>query len=173
MKKLLALLLVLCMLLPAAASALADGQEAAAGFFDDMDEYDEEESYYVIGSDEDTFAGLYKRMCVNLDLKENPIPEPEEDMGEMGSETLYATVLKDDDESYEFIGFCRTPDGKDRYICWSWTGIHEDGSVIGMLVFYTADGKYLGNIQRDLSAGTSTSSHNCPYFVPGEPINKK
>ena len=132
-----------------------------------------EESYYVIGSSENTFAGLHKRMCVNLDLKANPIPEPDEDMGTFGSETVHAKVLKDDSESYEYIGYCRGWDGKDRYICWAWTGLHEDGSTIGMLVFYTPDGKYLGNIQRDLSAGTSTSSHNSPYYVPGEPINKK
>jgi hypothetical protein len=131
------------------------------------------DSSYLIGSSENTFAGLYKRMCVNLDLKKNPIPEPDEDMGAIGSETLHAKVLKDDSESYEYIGYCRGWDGKDRYICWSWTGIHEDGSTIAMLVFYSPDGKYLGNIQRDLSAGTSTSSHNSPYYVPGEPINKK
>ena len=131
------------------------------------------DSPYVIGSSENTFAGLHQRMCVNLDLKANPIPEPDEDMGAIGSETLHAKVLKDDSESYEYIGYCRGWDGKERYICWSWTGIHEDGSTIAMLVFYTPDGKYLGNIQRDLSAGTSTSSHNSPYYVPGEPINKK
>ena len=131
------------------------------------------DSPYVIGSSENTFAGLHQRMCVNLDLKANPIPKPDEDMGAIGSETLHAKVLKDDSESYEYIGYCRGWDGKDRYICWSWTGIHEDGSTIAMLVFYTPDGKYLGNIQRDLSAGTSTSSSRCPYYVPGEPINKK
>ncbi len=134
---------------------------------------DTEDSPYVIGSTENTFSGLHQRMCVNLDLKANPIPKPDEDMGAIGSETLHAKVLKDDSESYEYIGYCRGWDGKDRYICWSWTGIHEDGSTIAMLVFYTPDGKYLGNIQRDLSAGTSTSSHNSPYYVPGEPINKK
>ncbi len=131
------------------------------------------DSPYVIGSSENTFAGLHQRMCVNLDIKANPIPKPDEDMGAIGSETLHAKVLKDDSESYEYIGYCRGWDGKDRYICWSWTGIHEDGSTIAMLVFYTPDGKYLGNIQRDLSAGTSTSSSRCPYYVPGEPINKK
>ena len=134
---------------------------------------DTEDSPYVIGSTENTFSGLHQRMCVNLDLKANPIPKPDEDMGAIGSETLHAKVLKDDSESYEYIGYCRGWDGKDRYICWSWTGIHEDGSTIAMLVFYTPDGKYLGNIQRDLSAGTSTSSSRCPYYVPGEPINKK
>ncbi|MBO7727480.1 MAG: zinc ribbon domain-containing protein [Oscillospiraceae bacterium] len=134
---------------------------------------DTEDSPYVIGSTENTFAGLHQRMCVNLDLKANPIPKPDEDMGAIGSETLHAKVLKDDSETYEYIGYCRGWDGKDRYICWSWTGIHEDGSTIAMLVFYTPEGKYLGNIQRDLSAGTSTSSSRCPYYVPGEPINKK
>ena len=91
----------------------------------------------------------------------------------LGLSRAFNKVLKDDSESYEYIGYCRGWDGKDRYICWAWTGLHEDVSTIGMLVFYTPDGKYLGNIQRDLSAGTSTSSHNSPYYVPGEPINKK
>ena len=130
------------------------------------------DSFYVIGSSENTFAGLYKRMCVNLDLKKNPIPEPDEDMGNIGDETLHAKVLKDDSESYEYIGYCRGRDGTNRYICWSWVGDHQDGSTIAMLVFYTADGKYLGNIQRDLTAGTSTSSSRCPYYIPGEPLNK-
>ena len=129
-------------------------------------------SPYIIGSSENTFAGLYKRMCVNLDLKKNPIPTPDEDFGSIGSETLYAKVLKDDAESYEYIGYCRGANGINHYICWSWEGYHADGSVIEMMVFYTTDGKYLGNIQFDRTAGTSTSSHNSPYFVPGEPLNK-
>ena len=93
----------------------------------------------MIGSSENTFAGLHQRMCVNLDIKANPIPKPDEDMGAIGSETLHAKVLKDDSESYEYIGYCRGWDGKDRYICWSWTGIHEDGSTIAMLGMFPAE----------------------------------
>ena len=133
-----------------------------------------EESYYVIGSSENTFAGLHRRMCVNLDLKANPIPEPDEKRDTYGTgDYEYIKVLKDDDKSYEFIGYVRGATGQDRYIIWSWTGYHEDGSVIGQTVYYMLDGKYLGNIQRDRTAGTSTSSSRCPYYVPGEPINKK
>lgn len=131
------------------------------------------DSPYIIGTSENTFSGLYKRMCVNLDLKKNPFPKPDEDLGAVGNETLFAKVLKDDSETYEYVGFLRSKDGTDRYLMWAWTGYHRDGSVIEMDVFYSTDGKYLGNIQRDRTAGTSTSSHRSPYFVPGEPLNKE
>ena len=130
-------------------------------------------SFYIIGTSENTFAGLYKRMCVNLDLKKNPFPTPDEDLGSVDSETLYAKVLKDDSETYEYVGYLRAKNGSTKYLMWAWTGYHKDGDVIEMDVFYTPDGKYLGNIQRDRTAGTSTSSHRSPYYVPGEPLNKE
>ena len=132
------------------------------------------DSPYLIGSSENTFAGLHQRMCVNLDLKANPIPKPDEKLSTYGTgDYEYVKVLKDDSRSYEFIGYVRGVTGEDRYIIWSWTGLHEDGSTINQTVYYMLDGKYLGNIQRDHTAGTSTSSSRCPYYVPGEPINKK
>ena len=132
------------------------------------------DSPYVIGSSENTFAGLHQRMCVNLDLKANPIPKPDEKLSTYGTgDYEYVKVLRDDSKSYEFIGYVRGVTGEDRYIIWSWTGLHEDGSTINQTVYYMLDGKYLGNIQRDRTAGTSTSSSRCPYYVPGEPINKK
>ncbi len=130
-------------------------------------------SFYIIGTSENTFAGFYKRMCVNLDLKKNPFPTPDEDLGSVDSETLYAKVLKDDSETYEYVGYLRAKNGSTKYLMWAWTGYHKDGDVIEMDVFYTPDGKYLGNIQRDRTAGTSTSSHRSPYYVPGEPLNKE
>ena len=133
-----------------------------------------EVSPYLIGSSENTFTGLHQRMCVNIDLKANPIPKPDEKLSTYGSgDYEYVKVLKDDNKSYEFIGYVRGVTGEDRYIIWSWTGLHEDGSTINQTVYYMLDGKYLGNIQRDRTAGTSTSSSRCPYYVPGEPINKK
>ena len=131
-------------------------------------------SPYLIGTSENTFAGLHQRMCNNLDLKNNPIPKPDEKLSTYGTgDYEYVKVLKDDNKSYEFIGYVRGLTGEDRYIIWSWTGLHEDGSTINQTVYYMLDGKYLGNIQRDRSAGTSTSSSRCPYYVSGEPINKK
>ena len=133
-----------------------------------------EVSPYLIGSSENTFTGLHQRMCVNLDLKANPIPKPDEKLSTYGTgDYEYVKVLKDDNKSYEFIGYVRGVTGEDRYIIWSWTGLHEDGSTINQTVYYMLDGKYLGNIQRDRTAGTSTSSSRCPYYVPGEPLNKK
>ncbi len=132
------------------------------------------DSPYVISSSENTFTGLHKRMCINLDLKAHPIPVPDEKLDTyLTGDYEYAKVLKDDSKSYEFIGYVRSVTGEDRYIIWSWIGLHEDGSTIGQTVYYMLDGKYLGNIQRDITAGTSTSSSRCPYYVPGEPINKK
>ena len=137
-------------------------------------EVKEEESYYLIGTSENTFAGLHARMCINLDLNKNPIPTPEEEVDTYGTgDKVFATVLKDDSTSYEYVGYVRGVTGENKYIIWSWTGLHEDGSVINQTVYYMLDGKYLGNIQRDRTAGTSTSSSRCPYFVPSEPINKK
>lgn len=133
----------------------------------------QDNSPYIIGTSENTFAGLYKRMCINLDLKKNPFPTPDEDLGPCGSETLFAKVLKDDSQTYEYVGYLRAKDGATKYLMWAWTGYHKDGDVIEMDVFYTPDGKYLGNIQRDRTAGTSTSSHRSPYYVPGEPLNKE
>ena len=131
-------------------------------------------SPYLIGTSENTFAGLHARMCINLDLNKNPIPTPEEEVDTYGTgDKVFATVLKDDSTSYEYVGYVRGVTGENKYIIWSWTGLHEDGSVINQTVYYMLDGKYLGNIQRDRTAGTSTSSSRCPYFVPSEPINKK
>lgn len=129
-------------------------------------------SAYIIGSTENTFAGLYKRMCVNLDLKTNPVPTPDQEEGKYGNGHYeYVKVLKDDSETYEYIGYVRYADGTNRYMVRCWRGYHKDGAIIEMDVYYTLDGKYIGNIQRDLSAGTSTSSHNSPYYIPGEPMN--
>ena len=111
----------------------------------------------------------------SLDLKKHPLPKPDTDLDPMNSdgEYEYVYMLKDDDSSYEYIGYVCTKRDVKEYIVWSWVGYHEDGSVIGMDVYYTLEGKYLGNIQRDYSAGTSTSSHRCPYYIPGQPLNKK
>ncbi|MBP3210790.1 MAG: zinc ribbon domain-containing protein [Oscillospiraceae bacterium] len=133
-----------------------------------------ENSPYLIGTSENTFAGLHARMCINLDLNKNPIPTQVEEVDTYGTgDRVFATVLKDDSTSYEYVGYVRGVTGENKYIIWSWTGLHEDGSVINQTVYYMLDGKYLGNIQRDRTAGTSTSSSRCPYFVPSEPINKK
>lgn len=166
MKRLLSLLLsavLLLCLVPAAMAAPSQKSEPV-----------DPAEFYTIGEDENTFAGLYERMCVNLDLKKNPLPEADTDLDPMNSDGEYEHVyiLKDDETSYEYIGHVCTKHDKLEYIVWTWIGFHEDGSIIGMDVFYTLEGKYLGNIQHDYSAGTSTSSHRCPYYIPGEPLNK-
>ena len=173
MKRALSLLLVLVLLLClvpaqlAAASSLKKGSSSSVKT--------DPAEFYTIGDTEDTFSGLYDRMCVSLDLKKHPLPKPDTDLDPMNSdgEYEYVYMLKDDDSSYEYIGYVCTKRDVKEYIVWSWVGYHEDGSVIGMDVYYTLEGKYLGNIQRDYSAGTSTSSHRCPYYIPGQPLNKK
>ena len=161
---LLAAILVFSLVLPV--SAFGDGKT--------MEELIAE--YYTIGAEENTFSGLYNRMCVDLDLRIFPIPIPTETAreGEYGNSGEYETVavLKDDDESYETIGYVCTKAGIREFIVRSWRGRHRDESEIGMDVYYSLDGSYLGNIQHDYTAGTASSSHRCPYFVPGEPINK-
>ncbi len=128
-----------------------------------------EESYYVIGASEDTFAGLYKKMCVNLDLKKYPIPEPEEDGSIYGTgDYERITVLKDDAETYETIGYVYSPKDKPLYIIRSWIGYHEEGVVIRMQVYYSLEGTYIGNIKFDLTNGLSNSSTRVPYYIPSE-----
>ncbi len=135
---------------------------------------DKNSSPYIIGTSENTFSGLHKAMCVNLDLKKNPLPTFDENLGEyMDGDYEYGKVLKDDSTSYEYIGYVKGKLNENKYIVRLWRGYHKDGSIIEMVVYYTVDGKYLGNIQRDRTAGTSTSSHNSPYYIPGEPINKE
>lgn len=173
MKRLFALLLAIAIFFSLASAACADESISQRLLREMKEKQQEETEFYIIGDSEDTFAGLYNRMCVNLDLKENPIPEPDTELGDYGGgEYEYARIMKDDATSSEYVGYVRTSNGQDLYIIWSWMGYHKDGSIIGMDVYYQLDGKYLGNIQRDYSAGTSTSSHNSPYFVPGQPMNK-
>lgn len=173
MKRLIALFLIIAAFASITSVSYADNKVSTKTLSKLFENEDTVTDYYVIGSDENTFNGLYKRMCVNLDLKKNPIPVPDTEIeGYNNGEYEYARVMKDDDESYEYIGYVRSSKGTDLYIVWNWTGFHKDGSIIGMVVYYQLDGKYLGNIQRDYSAGTSTSSHKSPYFVPGEPMNK-
>ena len=64
------------------------------------------DSPYIIGTSENTFAGLYKKMCVNLDLKKNPVPIPHTEEGQYdGGQYEYVNVLKNDTETYEYIGY--------------------------------------------------------------------
>lgn len=159
---LLSLVLVLCLLPAPAVLALSDAEE------------EDPAAFYLIGDEADSFSALYDRMCVNLRLKKQPLPEPDTE-GEpfnASGEHEFVYVLKDDESSYEYIGYIHDRRENPKYIVWNWTGFHKDGSIIGMEVFYSLDGKYLGNIQHDYTAGTSTSSHRCPYYIPGEPINK-
>ena len=159
----LAALLLLCLIPLHPVSAYADTKKETP------------EEHYTIGTDENTFKGLYQRMCTNLDLKKYPIPVADETLEGRysGGEYEEVRILKDDDTSYEYIGHLYTRQGTKQYIIWNWMGFHKDGTVIGMDVYSTLDGKYLGNIQHNYSEGTSTSSHNSPYNVPGEPMNKE
>ena len=160
LRALLCMLLALVMVLSVACTAFAADEET-------------EDDYYIIGAEEDTFGGLYKRMCIDLDLKKHPVPEPDE----LGDE--YATddyevikVLKDDDETYEYIGYVYSSKDEPLYIIRRWIGYHRDGVIIAMDVYYSTDGKYIGNIQRDLTNGLSNSSSRMPYYIPSQGTHK-
>ena len=170
MKRALSFILVLMLIV-----CLVPLQAAAAGTVKkEADPEPDPAEYYTIGDSENTYAGLYDRMCQSLDLKKHPLPEADTKGNTYGTKDYeYVYILKDDETSYEYIGKVFNKSGKELYIVWNWIGYHEDGSVIGMQVYYTTKGQYLGNIQRDYTAGTSTSSHRSPYFIKGEPINKK
>ena len=134
----------------------------------------EAEEFYAVGSDVNTFADLYDILCHSIDIKSNPIPEPDTKTGNYGNGQFeYVKVIKDDDDSYEYIGYVCSDNGSKRFIVRNWTGYHKDGSIIGMVVYYQLNGRYLGNIRRDYSSGASTSSHRCPYSIIGEPLVNK
>ena len=123
-------------------------------------------AFYTIGKSEKTFSGVYSRMHLYLDLNTFPIPEPDT------SNYSYVTgqhdefyVLRDDDDSYDYIGYVCNPDGTRVYIIWSWAGYHKDGNLIGVDSYYTLGGVYLGNIQRDYSTGAALSSRNSPFYL--------
>ncbi len=121
--------------------------------------------FYTIGNSVHTFAGAYDRMHVYLDLNKYPIPEPDK------SDYSYVTgahdefyVLRDDDYSYDYIGYVCGPEHNRIFIVWSWSGYHEDGSLIGVDSYYALNGVYLGAIQRDYSTGAAVSSNGSPFF---------
>ena len=158
MRKLTSVLLVLvlvCSILPAAS---ADSLVRSGAAKDSAE-------FYTIGNSVHTFAAAYDRMHIYLDLNNYPIPEPER------SDYTYTTgahdefyVLKDDDDTFEYIGYVSYPDGARVFIVWSWSGYHEDGSLIGVDSYYANNGVYLGAIQRNYSTGAVVSSGGCPFY---------
>ena len=129
--------------------------------------------FYTIGNIH-TFAEAYSRMHIYLDLKNYPIPEPSSsDYSYVTGAHDEFTVLKDDDDSYDYIGYVCGPDHNRIFIIWSWSGYHQDGSLIGVDSFYTLDGVYLGQVQRDYSSGAAISSSGSPFFYMTGSLNGK
>ena len=129
--------------------------------------------FYTIGNIH-TFAEAYSRMHIYLDLKNYPIPEPSSsDYSYVTGAHDEFTVLKDDDDSYDYIGYVCGPDHNRMFIVWSWSGYHQDGSLIGVDSFYTLDGVYLGQVQRDYSTGAAISSSGSPFFYMTGSLNGK
>ena len=158
MRKFVSLLLavlLICSIIPAAsADSLIRGATAANS-----------QEFYTIGNSAHTFADVYNRMHVYLDLNNYPIPEPDH------SDYSYTTgahdefyVLKDDDDSYDYIGYVCYPDGGRVFIVWSWNGYHKDGSLIGVDSYYATNGVYLGQIQRNYTTGAVVSSGGSPFY---------
>ncbi len=130
--------------------------------------------YYTIGKSAHSFTDVYSRMHVYLDLKTYPVPDPETTGYEYTSgQHEEIKVLKDDDDSFDYIGYVCNSNGTKTYIIWSWAGYHEDGSLIGVDTYYTLDGVYLGNVQRDFSSGAALSSRNSPYFFNSGSLDGK
>ncbi len=162
MKKVLAFILASALILSLSAAVLADGSSEMTA-----------EEYYTVGNEENTFKGLYKKMCVNLDIKKYPVPEPKMDGSTYGTDDYERiTVLKDDTETLEYIGYVYDKHDKPLYIVRYWIGYHEDGELIGMTVYYTTKGEYIGNIQRDYTNGLSNSSSRMPYYIPSQGVHK-
>ncbi len=130
--------------------------------------------FYTIGNTVHTFAEVYNRMHIYLDLKNYPIPEPSSsDYSYVTGAHDEFTVLKDDDDSYDYIGYVCGPDHNRMFIVWSWSGYHQDGSLIGVDSYYALNGVYLGQVQRDYSTGAAISSSGSPFFYMTGSLNGK
>lgn len=87
----------------------------------------EVDSYYIIGNSENTFgglnSGLYKKMCINLDLDNHPIPTPDK-AGRTygGGDYERIKTLKNDRETIEQIGYVYSSTGLEKYIIRTWIG---------------------------------------------------
>ena len=123
--------------------------------------------FYTIGNTVNTFSAVYDRMHIYLDLVNYPIPEPSvvSDYTYVTGQRDEYTVLKDDDDSFDYIGYVCNPDGSRYFIVWSWAGYHKDGSLIGVDSYYALNGVYLGAVQRDYSADTAYSSGGSPFAI--------
>ncbi len=167
MRKLISLVLILvlvCSVLPAAS---ADSLVSA-------DVAKDSSEFYTIGNSAHTFAAVYDRMHIYLDLNTYPIPEPvKSDYSYVTGAHDEFTVLKDDDDSYDYIGYVCGPDGGRLFIIWSWSGYHEDGSLIGVDSYYALNGVYLGAVQRDYTNGAAVSSSGSPFFYSVGSLNGK
>lgn len=152
---LLCVLFLVCSILPvASADSLVQGGPAK-----------DSAEFYTIGNSTHTFSGVYDRMHVYLDLNQYPIPEPDHsDYSYVTGAHDEFTVLKDDDDSYDYIGYVCGPDGGRIFIVWSWSGYHKDGSLIGVDSYYALNGVYLGAIQRNYSTGAVVSSSGSPFY---------
>ena len=158
MRKFISIILILVLVFSALPVAYADSL-VRNGVAKDSTEF------YTIGNSVHTFAGAYDRMHIYLDLNTYPIPEPDK------SDYSYVTgahdefyVLKDDDDSFDYIGYVCGPDGGRIFIVWSWSGYHEDGSLIGVDSYYANNGVYLGAVQRDYTTGAVISSSGSPFY---------
>lgn len=148
-------LLLVCSVLPAAsADSLISGEAKDSAEF------------YTIGNSVHTFADAYERMHVYLDLNKYPIPEPaQSDYSYVTGQHDEFTVLKDDDNSYDYIGYVCNADGSRYFIVWSWSGYHKDGTLIGVDSYYALNGVYLGAVQRDYTNGAVYSSGGSPFAL--------
>ena len=151
---LLTIILISCFLANASADSLIRNREAK-----------DSAEFYTLGDSVHTFSAVYDRMHIYLDLNKYPVPEPtKSDYSYVTGAHDEFTVLKDDDNSFDYIGYVCGPDGNRIYIVWSWSGYHKDGSLIGVDSYYALNGVYLGNIQRNYSSGAMISSNGSPFF---------
>lgn len=158
MRKLISVLLAFVLICAVFPTASADSL-VRGGLAKDSTEF------YTIGNSVHTFASIYDRMHIYLDLNNYPIPEPEKsDYSYVTGAHDEFTVLKDDDDSFDYIGYVCGPDGGRIFIVWSWSGYHEDGSLIGVDSYYAMNGVYLGAVQRNYSTGAAVSSSGSPFY---------
>ena len=167
MRKIFAVILILVLVCNVLPTAHADSLFRAEAAKDSI-------AFYTIGNSAHTFDAIYNRMHIYLDLNNYPIPDPvKSDYSYVTGAHDEFTVLKDDDDSFDYIGYVCGPDGNRIFIVWSWSGYHEDGSLIGVDSYYALNGVYLGAIQRDYTTGAAISSGGSPFFYNVGSLNGK
>ena len=122
-----------------------------------------------------TFNDLYTVFCKDLTRDQvlciqNQDPERADHTwyNEASRENIYEWLVSNEAGSIQAAGYLENAAKRDiNYLFREVVCLHRHGELIKMSVFYTQDGRYVGNIKYDMTNDYATPSHRCPpYFAP-------